>query len=272
MLLKPNRLDNKPRIILTPKYEYEKDGIEDARLSKLKNEIYGITYIPFNEDKENGGAKIALATTENFKATNRIGLIGPQIRYKEAIQLVGGPNSYYGEKLLKQLKEIQNSHNNINPFVMDKDASLTYDPTTKKYILFHRIDPAIQIAQTKEISDFQNQDFWRHQFQTLEQNTILYPGTKNSSENWASEKVGLGGTPRIINGKLLCHIHGVEQNNEEEKETYIYKGTFAELNQQTHKIISILRSPLLCPGNEYIFKESSKKRAIEKYIDFQTDM
>jgi predicted GH43/DUF377 family glycosyl hydrolase len=270
---KPDRLQGSPRTILSPETEYEKDGIEDARLSKLENGDYGLTYVAFNEDAENGGAKIALATTEDFKSIKKHGIIGPEIRYKEAIALAGGPDSYYGEKLSRQLREIQKTHKDLNPFVMDKDASLTYNPNSKEYVLFHRVDPGIQIAKAKSIQDFQDQDFWRHQFKTLEANTILYPGTRSSSENWASEKVGLGGTPRQIGSTLLCHIHGVEANISDKKETYTYKGTFAELDRKTYKIISILRTPLLIPHkDEYVFREKAEEKQIEKYVDFPTEI
>jgi len=270
-LILPYRLDNKPRTLMYPRTKYEKDGIEDGRLSKLKYGTYGITYVAFNEDIENGSTSIALATTEDFKKIKREGIIGPRIRFEDAIKLVGGPDSYYGEKLSKELKKIQKKHGNINPFVMDKDASLKFDKRKKEYILFHRINPAIQIARAKNISCFQNQDFWRDQFTKLEKNTILYPGTEDSSEDWASEKVGLGGTPRIINGKLICHIHGVQKEVENKRETYTYKGTFAELNPETYKITSILRNPLLCPGGDYFFEEPSAETQIRKYVNFPTD-
>jgi len=270
-LTTPYRLDNNAKTILYPQTKYEKDGIEDARLSKLENEFYGITYVAFNEDKEDGSTSIALAITEDFKKLERKGVIGPRIRFEDAIKLVGGPNSYYGERLSKELKEIQRKHGSTNPFVMDKDASLKFDKGKKEYILFHRVNPAIQIARAKNISYFQNQDFWRDQFTRLEENTILYPGTENSSEDWASEKVGLGGTPRSINGRLLCHIHGVQKEKNGRNETYTYKGTFAELDPETYKIISILRNPLLCPGGDYFFEELSDETSIRKYVNFPTD-
>lgn len=270
-LKKPYRLSNEPRTLMYSQTKYEKDGIEDARLSKLEDGTYGITYVAFNEEVENGSTSIALSTTKDFKKIERRGIIGPRIRFEDAIKLVGGPNTYYGEKLSKELKAIQNAHGNINPFVMDKDASLKFDKQTKEYILFHRIDSAIQIARAKNISDFQNQDFWRDQFTKLEDNTILYPGTENSTEDWASEKVGLGGTPRIINDRLLCHIHGVQKTEERNKVTYTYKGTFAELDPKTYRITSILKNPLLCPGGDYFFEELSDEFQIRKYVNFPTD-
>ena len=267
----PYRLDGNPKTVLYPQTKYEQDGIEDARLSKLENGLYGITYVAFNEDEQNGSTSIALATTDDFKKIKREGIIGPRIRFEDAIKLVGGPDSYYGEKLFKELREIQKKHGDINPFVMDKDASLKFDKKTKEYILFHRVDPGIQIARAKNISCFQNQEFWRDQFTRLEENTILYPGTEDSSEDWASEKVGLGGTPRSIEGRLICHIHGVQKETEDRRETYTYKGTFAELDPKTYKIISILRNPLLCPGGDYFFEELSDEVNIRKYVNFPTD-
>ncbi len=271
-LEKPYILNNDPRTLMRPETKYEKDGIEDARLSKLEDEIYGITYVAFNEDIENGGTSICLATTQDFKKIKRRGIIGPRIRFEEAIELFGGNNTYYGERLSRELKEIRNEHGNINPFVMDKDPALLYDTESGEYIFFHRVDSSIQVAKAKDISDFQKQNFWRKHFSKLHEKTILCPGTNDSVEKWASEKVGMGGTPRLINEKLLCHVHGVEKTEGDNKVDYIYSGTFAEFNPTTYKLKSIIRDPLLRPREGYYFEEFSNGTKIRKYVNFPFDM
>jgi|TARA_B100001964_G_scaffold240621_2_gene310860 predicted GH43/DUF377 family glycosyl hydrolase len=250
--------------ILTPEYKYEKDGIEDARLSK-KGDTYLITYVAFNEDIENGGAKIALATTKNFKKIKRHGIIGPQMRYEEAIDLVG-PNSYYGKHWIRELEGIQKIHPGIDPFIPDKDAGLEYVPERKQWALLHRLEPAIQIAYADKISDFRKKKFWVEHIRNLEKYTILKPGIW-----WAKEKIGIGGLPIDIDGRKIGHIHGVEKRESEGLTQYFYRGTFAEFNPQIDKIIAILRDPMLLPTDKDKLIETSPNGHItEKYVNFPT--
>ena len=244
------------KIILFSEYRYEKDGIEDPRISK--NEKFNIIYTAFNEDKQHGGAKIALATTEDFKTIQKHGIIGPEIRLEEGIKLAGGPNSYYGAIFDKKLKEIRKDDSNANPYIMDKDATIVYSSRGKS-ILLHRIGDSIQATPFDSIKQLQTEDFWRFKFGELENETILYPG-----ESWASEKVGLGGTPVNINGREIGHIHGVKMKKTGNLTEYTYNSTFAEFNPDTYKLISILRDPLLNPNPNYTFVEKSKNETIKK--------
>ena len=252
------------RVIITPEYNYEKDGIEDGRLSR-EGDTYMITYIAFNEDIENGGPKIALATTKDFKKIDKYGIIGPQVRFEEAISLVG-PNSYYGKHWAKKLKEMKKNNPNINPFIPDKDAALEYMPEIKKWALWHRLEPAIQIAYADKISDFQSHKFWINQIKNLEKHTILKPGGE-----WATEKVGLGGLPVTIEGRKIGHIHGVEKKEKEKLTQYFYRGTFVEFDPKTNKVIAALRDPMLIPDNQDLLVETSEEgHRTEKYVNFPT--
>jgi len=174
-LITPYKLSEESRIILVPESEDEKDGIEDARISK--NGQYDIVYVAYNEDKNEGGAKVALATTEDFKTIQKHGIIGPKIKLEEAIKLAGGPNSYYGEVFDKELREERKVNPNINPFVMDKDATIVY-AKSEQPILLHRVGNAIQATPFNSIKELQSQKFWRNKFSKLEEETILYPGEK----------------------------------------------------------------------------------------------
>jgi len=253
------------KIILSPEYEWEKDGVEDARISKNpKSGEYYITYIAYNEDKQNGGAKIALATTRDFKRIYKRGIIGPQIRLEEGIKLAGGKNSYYGSIFKKELEEERKKNPNSNPFIMDKDATVVYSLDGNS-ILLHRIGNSIQATPFDSIKQLQTQEFWENTFRKLDYQTILYPG-----EKWASEKVGLGGTPVDIDGRVIGHVHGVERKNTGTLTEYTYNSTFAEFDPNTYKIVSIIRNPLLNPNPNYVFIEESEKETIKKYVNFAT--
>ncbi len=255
------------KTILFPEHEWEKDGIEDARISRNpKNGQYYITYTAYNEDKKKGGAKVALATTEDFKEIHKHGIIGPQIRLEEGIELTGGKNSYYGSMFYREFQEERKNSPNSNPFIMDKDATIVYSSEGKS-ILLHRIGDSIQATPFDSIKQLQTQEFWKDTFGKLKDQTILYPG-----EKWASEKVGLGGTPININDRIIGHIHGVKRKNTGTLTEYTYNSTFAEFSPDTYEIISIIRDPLLSPNPDFVFIEESEKETIKKYINFATAM
>ena len=226
-----------------------------------------IVYAAFNEDKENGGAKIALATTKNFKREEikKYGIIGPQVRLERGIELVGA-NSYYGKRWSKELEETRKTHPNMNPFLQDKDAALEYMPQIKKWALWHRLEPAIQIAYADKISDFKSNEFWEDHIRNIETNTILKP-----SGYWAKEKIGLGGLPIMIDGRKIGHIHGVEKKEDDNLVQYFYRGTFVEFDPETNQVIAALRDPMLIPQEQDVLieKDTDGKR-IEKYINFPT--
>lgn len=265
-LITPYQLSEKSITILEPEFEYEKDGIEDARVSK--NGQYNIIYTAFNEDKKDGGAKVALATLDDFKKPNEIikhGIIGPQIRLREGIQFAGGPNSYYGAIFDRELR----ASSEANPFIMDKDATIVYAKSGQQ-IFLHRIGDSIQATPFNSIEELQTKEFWRETFGKLEQQTILHPG-----KIWAPEKVGLGGTPIAVqdeegNKRIIGHIHGVEKKESENLVEYTYKSTFVEFDPETYHIKAIVRDPILLPDSKYIFEEKNGKTTIKKYINFAT--
>lgn len=254
-------------VILSPEYEWEKDGIEDARISRNpKSGEYNIIYTAYSEDEQDGGAKIALATTKDFKKIRKHGIIGPQIRLEEGIKLAGGKDSHYGSIFHRELQEERKNRTGPSSDIMDKDATIAYSQNGKP-ILLHRIGDSIQATPFDSIEQLQTQEFWRDAFGKLDDQTILYPG-----ENWASEKVGLGGTPIDINGRMIGHIHGVRMEKTGTSVKYIYHSTFAEFNRDTYGIISIMRDPLLAPNSKFVFIEKKEKETIKKDINFATAM
>ena len=272
-LVTPYELSGNPETILISEFEYEKDGIEDARVSR--NGQYDIVYVGFNENKEDGGAKIALATTEDLgdrkKEIRKHGIIGPQVRLEEAIRFAGGPNTYYGEIFDRELRGLRKEFPGINPFVMDKDAGIGYTPSLNS-ILLHRIGNAIQATPFDSIKDLQDPTFWEYKFGMLEEETILYPGKR-----WAQEKVGLGGVPIDVideegNKRKIGHVHGVEKRESEKLTEYVYKSTTAEFNPETFHIKAIVRDAILLPEPQYVFVEKDGEYNVKKYINFATGM
>jgi predicted GH43/DUF377 family glycosyl hydrolase len=270
-LITPYELSGDPKKILRPEFEFEKDGIEDARVSK--NGQYNIVYVGFNEDIKNGGAKVALATTEdeNFENIRKHGIIGPQVRLEDAIRYAGGPNTYYGEIFDRELKRIREKISGINPFVMDKDAGIGYNIFNKS-IFLHRIGNCIQATPFDSIEDLQSEDFWEYKFGILEEETILYPGKR-----WASAKVGIGGVPIDVideegNIRKIGHVHGVEKRESERLTEYTYRSTPVEFDPETFHIKAIVRDPVLLPEPQYIFIEKDGEYTVKKYIKFATGM
>ena len=263
-LINPYKLSGNPRTIIASEHEWELDGVEDARISK--NGLYHIVYTAFNQNEQDGGARIALATTEDFKKIKKEGIIGSPIRLEEAVKLVGGANSYYGKQFAETLDAVRHGGKASNPYIMDKDATIVYNVKGKP-ILLHRMGNAIQAMPFDTLNDLKNEGFWRYKMSELEKDTILYPG-----EKWASEKVGLGGTPINIEGRIIGHIHGVKKIESKKKTIYIYNSTFAEFDPETYHIRAILRSPVFKPSRQLVLTESGGEKIIKKYVNFATGM
>lgn len=276
--------------VLEPEFIYEIDGIEDTRASQKRpkeetspeNPIE-LIYSAFNENPWLG-PRIAYATISKLERDltgkkiielTKHGIIGPEIHLSEAVKLAGGPNTFYGSQFARELKGAEDHISGLDPLVMDKDATKAYTPTFKE-IMLHRVGNSIQATPIPPLEILKNKKlrraFWGSKFGQLEEETILRPG-----EDWAKEKVGLGGTPITIldawgNPRTIGHVHGVRKEESKSFVKYIYNSTFAEFDPDTFRIIAIMRDPLLNPNEEYILVEKDGDRIVEKYVNFASGL
>lgn len=82
--------------LIDPREPFDRHGAEDPRISRI-GDLYLITYTALGKpafvEDETDGVRIGLASTKDFKAVVRHGVVGPPERDKDAVifpQLIGG--------------------------------------------------------------------------------------------------------------------------------------------------------------------------------------
>ena len=256
------KLSKQGRTIIKPEYEFEARGCEDPRLKKIKDDYY-ITYIAF----DGLNARIALAKTKDFENIEKLGLIGPNISALEAITRT--KDKGYQEKWVKQYEDCERLKafsleklgiKDKTVYLWDKDASIEYNYDNEKWILMHRLEPHIQIALTDRLEDLKDQDFWREYLTNIQNHVFM-----RNTEDWESEKIGLGGALLDIDGEKIGLWHGVNKKIE-------YSGSLFRTDN-SYNLKSRMRTPLLQPRRDRdIFNYTDLGQEKTKSIIFPTGM
>ncbi|MDD4785492.1 MAG: pesticidal protein Cry7Aa [Candidatus Shapirobacteria bacterium] len=234
--------------IMVPEYNYEKQGIEDPRITYLDGKYY-IFYTAF--DGKN--ALVAYATSNDLKTFVKKGLITPQISYDEAEDIFresGLIDRYtFFEKLFRLKK-------GDNIYLWEKDAMLFPKKIDGRYAIIHRILPGIQIFYFDDFDQL-TQDYWRNYLKNLNGYIILDP--KYDFEN---AYIGGGSVPIEVPEGWLMIYHSVEENIKEEK---IYRAGVALLDKENpQKVIGRLPYPLFSP------EKSWEKHGVVNNVVFPT--
>jgi len=191
---------NKP--FMVPEFEYESQGVEDARVVKIED-LYYMTYTGYDGTNARG----ALATSTDLLHFKKSGLIFPPITYSEFVYLAESSgkvneNYYHNHKFYYQEADPEKK-------IMLWDKNVIFFPRKIKdqFVFLHRIRPGIQIARVNNIKEI-NKEFWENYFLTLDEHIVLDPVYKHESSY-----IG-GGCPPIEteHGWLLIY-HGVEETD-----------------------------------------------------------
>jgi len=191
---------NKP--FMVPEFEYESQGVEDARVVKIED-LYYMTYTGYDGTNARG----ALATSTDLLHFKKSGLIVPPITYSEFVYLAESSgkvneNYYHNHKFYYQEADPEKK-------IMLWDKNVIFFPRKIKdqFVFLHRIRPGIQIARVNNIKEI-NKEFWENYFLTLDEHIVLDPVYKHESSY-----IG-GGCPPIEteHGWLLIY-HGVEETD-----------------------------------------------------------
>jgi beta-1,2-mannobiose phosphorylase / 1,2-beta-oligomannan phosphorylase len=233
LLKSPTELDHESKTLLVPEYDYESKGCEDGRLTR--NGDYILTYIAY----DGLNAVPAMATTKDFSKVEKHGMLGPNISIEEAIELVDDIRyrKLWVNELRHRIVEKENKRYSGEIMLYNKDASMHFNESNKKWTMIYRLEPNMQKATSENLDDFKDKNFWREQIRELEKNTIL-----KSDVQWSGEKIGLGSPPIEVNGRLISLFHGVEKLGN----YLVYRGGFLEFDED-YNVISKLRDPLFNP-------------------------
>lgn len=226
--------------ILFPQSEVENHGIEDPRIVKIDYTYY-LTYTAYDGVNALG----ALATSVNLKDFLKLGLIVPQIRYKE-FKRYAESKFPLNEKYVRYNKRdnIIIKHNK-KVYLWIKNVMFFPRKINNKIHFLIRIKPDIQLVSIFDLSELNNK-FWEQYLYHLDEHIVLSPKYKHEVSY-----IG-GGCPPIETqqGWLLIY-HGVYDT----PEGYVYCACAALLDlENPTTVIARLPYPLFKPDFEYELK------------------
>ncbi len=218
---------NKP--LISPQFEYEKQGMEDPRIVKIDDKYY-LTYIAF----DNKDALGAVATSTDLKHFDKQGIIVPQVTYAEFDKLTK-TNTSITERYKKD-------YSGADVIVMDKDLVFFPRRINGKLTFLHRIKPDIQIATANELTEL-TPEYWKSYLQHLDEHVLLTPKCAHGIDY-----VG-GGCPPVetAQGWLIIY-HGVK--NVGKCYEYVACAALFDL-EEPQKEIARLPYPLFKPDQDY---------------------
>jgi predicted GH43/DUF377 family glycosyl hydrolase len=214
--------------IITPTEDYEKQGVEDPRITKIEN-TYFLTYTAY--DGKN--ARIAVAESENMINFRKLGIISPNLTFLEALNITGTDRyKNFWRKYIEEKGE--------NIIMWDKDGCLFPEKINGKYALLHRIEPDIQIVYFEDFFELKDKEFWVEYFRKIEEKIVMKPKYK-----WEEEKIGSGAPPIKTDYGWLLIYHGVDKNR-------VYRAGLSLLDiENPAKEIARLPFPLFEPYYEW---------------------
>jgi beta-1,2-mannobiose phosphorylase / 1,2-beta-oligomannan phosphorylase len=225
------------RPFIVPEYDYELQGVEDARITKIED-IYYMTYTGYDGTNARG----ALAISKDLIQFKKQGLIVPPISYAEFVFLVESAgkvneNYYLNQKFYYQAADVEKK-------IMLWDKNVVFFPRkiNGELVFLHRIRPGIQLVSVKSLKEL-TKAYWQNYFINLDEHIVLDPIHAHESSY-----IG-GGCPPIetTEGWLLIY-HGVQET--ENGLVYSACAALLDLNNPL-KEIARLPYPLFSPQLEW---------------------
>ncbi|WP_295796680.1 hypothetical protein [Mucilaginibacter sp.] len=216
---------------LTPKFDYEKHGMEDPRIVKI-DDVYYLSYVAF----DGANALGALATSTDLVNFERQGIIVPQISYADFDRLTAH-EPVLNEKYLR--------YNRGANILADKDFVFFPRRINGKLTFLHRIKPDIQITSVTGLTELNNV-FWEQYFRHFDKHILLAPKYPHEVSY-----VGAGCPPIETEHGWLLIYHGVKDM----VKGYEYSCCVALLDlDNPQKEIARLPYPLFKPELPYELK------------------
>jgi len=161
--------------IITPEFEYESHGVEDARIVKI-DDLYYLTYTAYDGVNAQG----ALAVSTDLKDFEKCGIIVPPVTYVEFLYLLESAErvnkTYYCNH------KFYYKESNIEKKILLWDKNVVFFPKriNGKLCFLHRIRPGIQITTINDLHEL-TKDFWRNYCMNLKKYILMDPLYKHES-------------------------------------------------------------------------------------------
>jgi beta-1,2-mannobiose phosphorylase / 1,2-beta-oligomannan phosphorylase len=220
-------------------FDYEKQGVEDARIVKIEDTYY-LTYTAYDGINAMG----ALATSKDLIHFEKHGIITPKINYQKYERLVLccgsklNPKYHHYYKLFAQIGLVDDK----SRLLRDKDLVFFPRKINGKFALLHRIWPGIQIVYFDHWTHL-TESFWEHYLENLTDYIVLDP--KGMHE---VNYIGAGCPPiETPNGWLMIY-HGVQETST--GAIYHANAALLQLDKPENEI-SRLDLPLFSPTKQW---------------------
>jgi beta-1,2-mannobiose phosphorylase / 1,2-beta-oligomannan phosphorylase len=188
--------------VITPQYEYESHGVEDARIVKIDG-LYYLTYTAYDGTNAQG----ALAVSTDLKNFEKRGIIVPPVTYVEFVYLLESA-ARVNKKYYRNHKFYYHETDTEKKILLwDKNVIFFPRRINGKLWFLHRIRPGIQITTINNLKEL-TKEFWRRYCRTLQKHIVMDPRYKHES-NYTG-----GGCPPIEteHGWVLIY-HGVQKTS-----------------------------------------------------------
>lgn len=232
-----NIAERNEKPVLFPEFDYESQGVEDPRITKI-DDTYYMSYTGYDGTNARG----ALATSKDLVHFTKHGLIVPPITYAHFVYLVESAgkvneNYYHNHKFY-----YQESDPDEKILLWDKNVVFFPRRIDGNLVFLHRIRPGIQLVSIKEIADL-TPEFWNDYFLNFQDHVVMDPIHRHESSY-----IG-GGCPPIEtkHGWLLIY-HGVEET--ENGLVYSACAALLDLNDPS-KELTRLPHVLFTPEHEW---------------------
>ena len=189
--------------IMKRDFDYEKQGVEDARIVKIED-LYYITYTAYDGINAMG----ALATSKDLIHFEKHGIITPKVDYQEYESHV---NCCDTSKLNPKYHQYYNLFSQIGlvgdetRLLRDKDVVLFPRKINGQFVLLHRIWPGIQIVKFDNWKDL-TPSFWEDYLMNLTDHIVLDP-----KDPYEMNYIGAGVPPIETPDGWLLIYHGVHE-------------------------------------------------------------
>jgi beta-1,2-mannobiose phosphorylase / 1,2-beta-oligomannan phosphorylase len=188
--------------IINCDFDYEKQGVEDARIVKIEDTYY-LTYTAYDGINAMG----ALASSNDLTLFEKHGIITPRINYRDYERYLTSSaktlNPKYHDffRLFDEIGLLSEE----NRFVRDKDVVFFPRKINGKFAMLHRLWPGIQIVYFDDWKDLTD-SFWEAYLKNLADYIVLDP--KGIFE---VNYIGAGGPPIETDDGWLLIYHGVQE-------------------------------------------------------------
>lgn len=216
-------------------FNYEKKGVEDPRVTKIKDTFY-FTYVAY--DGKN--AVTCLASGKDLFKIRKRGIITPQMKYDKVGDLL--ESQKIKERYFLFESHLQELFGD-DVLLWDKDAFIFPKRIRGKYVMGHRILPDIQLVYFDDFKELKDKSFWKSYLKEMSKYVLL------ENRYWfESRNVGGGAPPIEIPEGWLLIYHSVEELNKER----IYHATAAILDRNNpRKVLYRLDRPLFSPEKKW---------------------